>query len=216
MKRALTLTLIVGLIMPFVIMVMEPEKVDAVADEVTVTAEVGEEISISAVGDILLLSSIPGMTGNPGAPASGSGTWTVITSNATGFNLKVKASGETGMLQSASSYFYAYTPAAAGSADYDWATPAAGSAEYGFSVTASTATDIDTPFTNDGGACGAGALNTDNQCWFPFALVDLQVINRTTSTSGVAEKINFRAESNGMFLNEGYYDSYVIVTATIN
>ncbi|MCX6760283.1 MAG: hypothetical protein NTW46_02990 [Candidatus Nealsonbacteria bacterium] len=218
MKRTITLLTIVTLVVPLVFMVFEPENVGAVnPDERKITAEVTEEISLTGPADLLLASSIPGMTGNPGAAASGSANWTVITSNGTGYNLKVKASGETGMFQSNTAYFYAYTPAGAGSADIDWVSPAVGSAEYGFNVFSATAADVDTPFLNNAGAtCGNGALSTDLKCWYPLALADLQVIYRTTSTAGIATKMSFKAESNGMFLNEGYYDSYIIVTAANN
>lgn len=218
MKNAITILVVTIAVVPFFLMFFEPERISALTDDIKVSAEVSEEISLSSPGDVALASSIPGMTGNPGSPASGSATWTVITSNATGFNMKVKASGETGMVKDADWYMYAYTPAVAGSADYTWASPAVGSAEYGFSVTAETVGDIDTPFTNNGASCGNGGNNTDNQCWYPFSLVDLQVINRTSATGGGGEdeKINFRAESNGQMLEAGFYDSYLVITAVTN
>jgi hypothetical protein len=220
MKRIISLSIIVNLLVSTVFVIFEPQISKAVADEIVVTAEVTEEISISSPGDVLLASSIPSMTGNPGAPASGSATWTVITANATGFNLKIKASTDPSMKNSDGEYFFHnYTPAVAASADYNWASPAVGSAEFGYSVTAATAADTDTPFLNDGSGCGGGLLNTDNQCWLNFnGVSDTTVINRNTNTTvaGEAEKVNFRAESNAAFLKEGYYDATIIVTATVN
>lgn len=172
-------------------------------------------LTVVSPSDILLAPSIPGITGGI---ASGDATWTVITDNSAGFNMKVKASGETGMFQSNDWYFYPYSPTTAGSADYNWTAPSAGSAEYGFSLTADTSLDADTPFRNDGGDCGTGANNTDKQCWYNFSTSDLQVIYRSirTDAAGEAEKINFKAQSNSQFLEEGYYDSYIIVTVAAN
>ncbi len=222
-NRILSLAIIVHLIGAMTFMVFEPQLTKAQeTDNIIVTAEVTEEISISSPSDVLLASSIPSMTGNPGAPASGSATWTVITANSAGFNLKVNASTDPSMRNTdAEYYFWNYTPAIAGSADYNWASPAAGSAEFGYSVTAETAADIDTPFTNNGAdTCGVGgSTNTDNICWLNFnGVVQTQVINRTSNTTsaGEDEKINFRAESNGMYLKEGYYDAHITVTATMN
>ncbi len=219
MKRIISLSVIVNLLVPMAFAILEPQITKAVADNVTVTAEVTEEISITSPADVLLASSIPGMTGNPGAPASGSATWTVITNNATGFNLKIKATSDPSMKNTDGEYyFFDYTSAAAGSPDYTWASPAVGSAEFGYSVTAATAADTDTPFLNGGATCGTGALNTDNKCWWDLTTADTTVINRSTNTTsaGEAEKVNFRAESNGQFLKEGYYDALVTVTATMN
>jgi len=219
MKRIISLTVIINLIFPLLFAILEPQVTRAVTDAITVTAEVTEEISISSPADVLLASSIPGMTGNPGSPASGSATWTVITNNATGFNFKIKASTDPAMQNSDGEYFFFdYTPAAAGSPDYDYAGPAAGSAEFSYSVTAATAADADTPFRNNGASCGTGANNTDNQCWWDLTTADVTVISRNSRTSslGEAEKVNFRAESNGSFLKEGYYDAVIIITVVAN
>ena len=219
MKRIISLTVIINLIFPLLFAILEPQVTRAVTDAITVTAEVTEEISISSPADVLLASSIPGMTGNPGSPASGSATWTVITNNATGFNFKIKASTDPAMQNSDGEYyFFDYTPAAAGSPDYNYVQPAVGSAEFSYSVTAATAADADTPFRNDGAQCGTGANNTDNQCWWDLTTADVTVISRNSRTSslGEAEKVNFRAESNGSFLKEGYYDAYITVTVVSN
>jgi len=218
-NKVLSLTVIVNLIGAMTFMVFEPGPSKAVTDRITVTAEVTEEISITSPADILLASSIPSLTGNPGAPASGSATWTVITGNSTGFNMKVQASSSPAMRNTDGEYyFFNYTPTTA-SADYTWTTPAVGSAEFGYSVTTETALDADTPFRNGGASCGNGTLNTDNQCWLNFdGTNQTTVINRSTNTTsgGEDEKINFRAESRAQYLKEGYYDAYITVTAVVN
>lgn len=219
-KKAISLSIILNLLITFSVVVFEPQLSRAVTDDTKITSEVTSEISISSPGDVLLASSIPSLTGNPGAPASGSATWTVITANVLGFNLKVQASSSPAMQNTDGEYyFWNYTPAAAGSPDFNWTSPAAGSAEFGYSVTAETALDADTPFRNDGGNCGAGNNNTNNQCWWNFdGTNQTTVINRSTNTDlgGEDEKINFRAESNAQYLKEGYYDAYITVTATMN
>jgi len=220
-KKTLSILLIIYLIAGVTFFTFESAVTKAqISDTIVVTAEVTDEISIGTPpADVLLASSIPGISGNPGAPASGSATWTVKTSNTTGFNMKIKATQEPAMQLDNDYMFANYTPAAAGSPDAVWSVPVSGSAEFGYTVEPATAGDTDTLFLDDGaGNCGTGLLNTADTCWYNFSTSDANVIYRTTATdiNGQAEVVKFRAESNAAYLKEGYYDAQLIATFTMN
>ena len=120
MKKIIGLSLSATLIISIGYVALEPAIVSAVADSATVTASVTEEISITSPTDATMSATIPGMTGNPGAPVTASLTWTVKTVNATGFAMVIKSSTTPSMKLDATYYFDDYTPAAAGTPDYSW------------------------------------------------------------------------------------------------
>jgi len=177
-------------------------------------------ITISSPGDVSLNPTIPGISGNAGAPASGEAVWTVITDSPAGFNLKVRASTDPAMKLDDTYYFDDYGPVAAGSPDYDWTSPGAGNAEFGFTVEPETASDTVKLFTDNGAdSCDTGGFNNLNTCWFDFnGSNDINTIYRPnrTDSDGELEKLKFRVESNAKFLKEGYYDATIIVTVSSN
>ena len=175
-------------------------------------------LSISSPVDVTMSATIPGVTGNPGAPRTGSATWQVITDNTAGFILKLKASAAPAMVLDGTYHFNDYSPAGA-VPDYDWAQPAASEAEFGFTVEAETIGDEVLAFRDAGAApCGAGALNTADKCWWNFTALDYTVINRATNTDsgGEDEVVKFQTESNAKFLKEGSYVATITATATEN
>jgi len=187
-------------------------------DVITVTQGVTQEITISHPADVTMSATIPGVTGNPGAPRTGSTTWKVITTNATGFILKLKASAAPAMVLDGTYHFDDYSPAGA-VPDYAWAQPGAAEAEFGFTVEAETIGDEVLAFRDAGAApCGAGALNTASTCWWNFTALDYTVINRATRTDsgGEDELVKFQTESNAKFLKEGNYVATITATATAN
>ncbi|TSC54208.1 MAG: hypothetical protein LiPW30_739 [Parcubacteria group bacterium LiPW_30] len=218
LKKIIGLSLSATLIISMVYIVLEPAIVSAVADTATVTATVTEEISITSPSDATMSATIPGMTGNPGAPVTASLTWTVKTVNATGFAMVIKSSTTPSMKLDATYDFNDYTPAVAGTPDYTWSQPAAATAEFGFTVEPATAADTVASFLDNASTCNTGALNTADKCWSNVTSGDTSIINRTTNTtsSGEAEVVKFWAESNAEFLKEGSYVATITVTATMN
>ena len=187
-------------------------------DSIVVTQVVGGELSISQPADVTMSSAIPGITGNPGSPRTGSATWTVITSNTSGFYLTLKSSTNPSMQLDATYNFSDYSPASAGVPDYTWASPASSAAEFGYTVEPETAADTSTKFKDNGSACNTGSLNTANRCWYNMSTTDQTVIERSsnTDTGGEDEVVRFQTESNGKYLKEGDYIATITATATEN
>jgi hypothetical protein len=192
---------------------LEPTLASAVTDSVTVTQSVTSEITISAPANVTMSPTIAGMTGGTG---NGTATWTVVTNNATGFNLALKASTSPA-LQTGSYTFANYTRAGT-VPDYNWSVAAADS-EFGFTIEPATVADTVTAFLDSGAACGTGALNTASQCWDALLTTDTAAVNRTsiTSSSGEAELVRFRAQSGAShFQAEGSYTATITATALTN
>lgn len=215
MKEIISLTLIIGLVLMAGFVYFEPEQAEAVEDVIIVTQNVTGEISISSPSDVTMSPDIPGMTGGTG---DGSATWTVVTSDTSGFNLSLKASTDPAM-QSGANSFADYTAAGGTTPDYDWSIAAADS-EFGFTVEPATVADTDTKFKDNGSACNTGALNTADKCWLDFTTSNVQVINRTsgaTSSSGEAEVVKFKAQSGtSHYQVEGSYTATITATAVTN
>ena len=223
MKKTISLTAIAGLLLMGGFWFLEPTLITAADDDdiITVTQAVTSEISISNELDVTMNASIPGVTGNPipGDYRTGTTTWTVITTNATGFILKLKAGAAPAMVLDGTYHFNDYSPAGA-VPDYDWTLPAAGEAEFGFTVEAATLADNVAMFKDNGAdTCGgAGAVQTVNKCWWNFTAIDQTVINRATETlsGGQAEVVKFATQSNAKFLKEGNYVATITATASEN
>lgn len=216
-KKTVFCSVAVFLVLPLLFFVFEPVVSSAVTDEVVVSLSVTEEITITSPNDTSLTPSIPGITGNAGSPSTGSLTWTVKTNNATGFNMKIKASSDPALLLDGTFNFSDYT--ATTPLNYTWLSPSASAAWFGFTVEAATNADTVAAFLDNGSnTCGTGATAGTNTCWSGLATTDKDIINRTsnTSSSGEAEVVKFRAESNAKFLKEGSYTATVTVTAAMN
>ncbi len=192
----------------------------SVNDSITVTQVVSSEIAISSPANVSMSSPIPGITGNPGVPRTGSATWTVTTNNATGFILAMKAGAAPAMTLDATYHFDDYSPTTTGVPDYNWTSPAAAEAEFGYSVKAATAADAAQIFKDNGSsACNiAGSTQTSGKCWYNFTASDVTVVSRSTATlaAGEAEVVNFQTESNAKYLKEGNYVATITATATEN
>ncbi len=145
-------------------------------------------LAISIPGNVTLSPSIL-TTG--GGTSTGSATWTVITDNAAGYAMNIRASSSPA-LQSGANSFANYVPAGA-APDFTFTTPAATS-YFGFSPESS---DLPQRYQDNGATCNTGALDTASACWDPIATTATTIASRTTANnpSGTATTIRFRAES---------------------
>ncbi len=212
-KKTTSSSLAIILIASFAYLILEPAIIKAAADTAVVTATVSEEVTISSPANANFSGSIPGVSGNPGAPVTASLTWTVKTNNNTGFNLKIHASQTNALFKDATYFFSDHTA----TPSFGWTAPGAGVASFGFTIAAATAADTATAFLDTGAACGSGA-NTGG-CWSGFVTsTDIDIINRTTETTaaGEAEVVNFKAESNAKLLEDGSYTAIITATASLN
>lgn len=230
MKKTISMVAIISLLAMGGYMFFEPTLSSAAGgpgngpydDSITVTQSVSSELSINAPANVTMSGAIPSISGNAGAPRTGSVTWNVITGNVEGFNLTLKASTSPAMRLNNSgdifTYFSNYTPNASTTPDFDWTSPATSQAEFGYTVEPATTADTVAKFLDNGLACGTGSLNTANKCWYPTTTEGEQIINRSSNTleAGENEVVRFNTESNAKLLKEGDYVADITVTATQN
>jgi len=218
MKKTISLVTIIGLLVMANYVIFEPEFIKAAATStaITVTQEVSQEITITQPSNVTMSAAIPGITGNPGSPRTGSATWNVKTNNSTGFTLAIKASTAPAMQLNATNTFSDYTPAVASTPDFDWSSPAASAAEFGYTVEASTTADTAQLFKDNGSACATGTANAVSKCWHNASTTDVTGVDRGTNTGSGGEDtiVRFQTESNAKYLQEGNYVATITATAT--
>ena len=200
--------------------VAEPQIIKAIEDQITISQSVTAEISVTSPSNVTMSPAIPGMTGSGGTPSTGSATWTVITSNNTGFSMTLKSSSSPSMSgESQGGSFADYTPATPTVPDYNWAI-AATAAEFGYSVEPATAAVTATIFLDNGSsACNTGSSQTTGKCWLNASTTAVTIINRTSETSsgGEAEVVKFQVEQGAStFKIEDTYTATTTVTVTTN
>lgn len=217
MKKIITTYTALALILTFGFAVLEPQIVAADEDAINVTLSVTEEMSLSSPVDVTMTPSIPGMTGGS---ATGSATWTVITSNNTGFAMTLRASASPAMASATqSASFDDYTEVGA-VPDFNWSIASAAK-EFRFTVEPATAADTVAAFLDNGIICGTGSAQATDKCWLGFnGTTPVNAINRSSETdsSGEAEVVKFRAEldSNGFLPEATDYQAVITATATMN
>lgn len=221
LKKTAVLFLSAVLFVTSVYLSLMPTLIKAYSSSQAFTASVAvtSEINISAPGNVTMTPTIPGMSGNYQNPASGSATFTVLTNESSGFDMKIYASQANALYLDGSYFFTDYAPTLTGTPDYTWRSPASTAAWFGYSVTAGTAADTDQKYMYSGSACGVGSSNAGTNCWMGMTTTPgNRIIHRTTNTtsSGETEIVNFRAESNAKFLKEGTYSASVTATVSMN
>lgn len=213
LKISVCLSLIIFLLVSSVFVLFEPSVTIALDDSATVSATVTSEVTISSPSDVSFSSSIPGVSGNPGSPATASLAWTVTTNNSSGFDLALKASQTNALYKDGTYYFTDY----GSSPTLGWSAAGSGVANFGFSISTGTPADTATAFKDNGSSCGSG--DNTGGCWRGFDSTNsITVVHRTslTSSSGETETVNFKAESNGKYLASGNYTATITATASLN
>ncbi|MFM2339851.1 MAG: hypothetical protein RLZZ360_487 [Candidatus Parcubacteria bacterium] len=213
----------ISLALLFVILfslILEPTLGQAAAsinDTFLISQEITDEISfLVPAADVTMVGAIQGVSGGY---ATGT-TYAVVRSNSnSGYTMDISFSN---------------TPAMRGNTTFstairDFATSssmmqpsftfvASSAAQFGYTVAASTTSDLDPSFLNDGSACNAGAGYTANRCWMTPSTTAYRIINRSTSApSGATTTLTFHIEvpSNpSPSVDEDFYTATATLTAT--
>lgn len=191
-----------------------------------VTQEITAEIAFNVTAqDATMTGSIAGLTGGY---ATSTTVVSINTNNSTGYNMTLQFFNNAAahaMVSSStdagSSYINDYTPASAGVPDYNWVDNSSGSsAEFGYTVRASTTSEIDPSFLNNGSACNTGSSETDNKCWLnPTTTVAEIIINSSSPSGSSTTTIKFKVavpSSPSPAIPSGFYAATGTLTATVN
>lgn len=216
-------SLIISMMLCFAFVGFEPIASRAqTQDQFTVSQTITGEVSfLVSATDVTLSPSLSGITGG----TSNGGTQVRIHTNDTsGYTLTLKASSSAGMIGNVSSdVIPALSSTTAGVPDFgfDSTTVSANTARFAYTVEASSTTDLDPSFRDNGSVCNTGAGDTVDKCWLNASTTNETIINRSTSTpaSGSTTTLKFRVvlQSNpSPSLSEDTYVATTTLTATTN
>ncbi len=201
-------------------LVLEPTLGRAAAstnDTFLITQEITDEISfLVPAADVTMVGPIQGVTGGY---ATGT-TYAVVRSNSnSGYVMDISFSNAPAMRGN--------TTFSTGIRDYATSSSmmqpsftfvASSAAQFGYTVAASTTSDLDPSFLNNGSTCNAGAGYTANRCWMTPSTTAYRIINRSTSApSGATTTLTFHINvpSNpSPALDEDFYTATATLTAT--
>jgi hypothetical protein len=217
-RTSMVMALVLTIVLSASFFVVEPTMSRAAAtagDTFTVRQEITDEISfLVAAADVTMAGSIQGVTGGT---ATGT-TFAVVRSNSnSGFTMDVAFSnnpamrGETTLSNSIRDY-------GVPGAEPTFAFNASTSAQFAYTVAASTTSDLDPSFLNNGSTCNAGSSYTAATCWKGPSTSNFRIINRSASApSGATTSLTFRVTvpSNPTpSLDEDFYTATATLTAT--
>lgn len=189
----------------------------ATASEVfTITQEITDEISFQAVTDVTMVSSIQGVTGGY---ATGT-TYAVVRSNSnSGYTMDIAFANSPAM-RGSSTLSTAIRNFATSSTQTQpsFIFVASTSSQFGYTVAASTTSDLDPSFLNDGTNCNAGAGYTANRCWMTPSTTNYRIIDRDTAANdGATTTLTFHIQvpnNPSPALEEDFYIATATLTAT--
>jgi hypothetical protein len=205
-KKILRISVITLLCLSQAYVLAEPAVALTANDNVVVTLNVDEGITISDGANVTMAPNI-----GAGVNSSiGSSSWTVITNSANGYELEVKASASPALVSGGNS-FADYTEATPGTPEV-WSVGSS-SKEFGYSA---YGTDTSTSTWGTSASCGSSGSPAGSQKYVGFSTTDKQIATRAsvTPTSGIATTICFAAAQNGVFAPAGTYTATITATAT--
>lgn len=220
-RQALIATALIGLFGVALFFAFEPAVGRSATDEFLVTQQITDEISfLVTASDVSMVGAIMGLTGGS---ATGTTLAVVRTNDSQGYNMTLAFSSSTAMNQNGGTgYINNYTPATSTLPDFTWVDNASGqAAEFGYTVMASTSSDVDQSFLNNGSLCNTGSSSTLNRCWLNPSTTPETIINRTTPTGngGATTTLIFHVSvpnAPSPVLPSGTYTATGTLTATNN
>ncbi|MEX0931444.1 MAG: hypothetical protein WDZ88_01700 [Candidatus Paceibacterota bacterium] len=176
---------------------VEPKLLQAVGDQFIITQSVTAEISfITTANDVAMNGSIAGLTGGT---SNGSTQVAVLTNNAAGYTMVLQASSSPAMQgDTQGGYINDYTPGTPLVPDYTFSV-GSNTGEFAYTVSASTTSDLDSKFLDNGSACDAGGSSDtsgSDSCWLNASTTDVTIIDRGSATgaTGATTTIYFRVQ----------------------
>ncbi len=186
-------------------------------DTFIITQEITDEISFATLAaDVTMVGPIQGVSGGA---ATGT-TFAVVRSNSnSGFNMTIAFTNNPAMrgdttLSTAIRNF----ATSSSMVEPSFLFTSSSSAQFGYTVAASTTSDLDPSFQNNGTICNAGSSYTANRCWMSPSTTAFRIINRSTSApTGATTTITFNLQvpqNPSPAVDEDFYTATATLTAT--
>lgn len=212
--RALATGAVFGLALMITYLAFEPVISRAITDDFTVTQEITGEIAFATpAADVTMDPPIASITGGTSTGAS----QVVVTTNSVGgYTMDIRFSSSTAMNQntgtsSIPNFGSTTVPAFTFSAPVN-------SAAFGYSVEASSTSDVDPTFLDNGSNCNTGSGNTADRCWIAPSTTDERIINRGSipPSSGATTTVKFQlvvSPNPSPSIPAGFYTATATLTA---
>ncbi len=217
-KYSVSVATMISVVTMVLISGLEPIATRAAAsatDTFTIRQEITDEITFqTAAADVTMVGSIQGVSGGQ---ATGT-TYAVVRSNSSsGFTIDIAFDNNPAMLGETTGNTSIRNYGVPG-AEPTYGFNASTSAQFAYTVSASTTSDLDPSFLNNGSACNTGAGFNANTCWKGPSTSNFRIVNRSTSApSGATTTLTFRVlvPSNPVpGVDEDFYTATATLTAT--
>ncbi len=213
--QAATIASAVVLTIVMLFSLLEPTLSLAITDEFIVRQQITDEISfLVPAADVTMVGAIAGITGGN---ATGTTYVVVRTNNSAGYTMDISFSTTSAMRGEVSNSVAIHDYGTSTAAEPTFAFTASSSAQFAYSVTASTTTDIDPSFLNNGSSCNVGSGSTVDACFKGPTASNFRIINRTTDAgSGATTTLRFKVNvpSNpSPAVTEDFYTATATLTA---
>ena len=173
----------------FLFLSLEPTVSQAVTSTFTVRQQITSEISfLVSAANVTMAGTLAGITGGN---ATGTTYAVIQTNQATGYTMDIAFSNSPAMLGEVTGSTAIRNYGSTTEPTYNFF--ASTSAVFAYTVNASTTSDIDQSFLNNGSACNAGAGQTANTCWMGASTTNFRIINRgSAALTGATTSLQFK------------------------
>ena len=170
----------VGMIsLMFVFLVLEPTVSQAVTNTFSIRQQVTSEIALTlSAANVVMVGSLGGVTGGN---ATGSVSVAVLTNSTTGYTMDVSFQNSPAMKGEVTNSTAIRNYGSSTEPTYLFF--GSTSAQFAYTVAASSSSDVDSSFLNNGTACNTGTAMTGNTCWMGASTTNFRIINRTTAAA---------------------------------
>ena len=187
--QVVVLALVSSFMLAFLFLSLEPTVSQAVTSTFTVRQQITSEISfLVSAANVTMAGTLAGITGGN---ATGTTYAVIQTNQATGYTMDIAFSNSPAMLGEVTGSTAIRNYGSTTEPTYNFF--ASTSAVFAYTVNASTTSDIDQSFLNNGSACNAGAGQTANTCWMGASTTNFRIINRgSAALTGATTSLQFK------------------------
>ena len=200
----------------FLFLVLEPTVSQAVTSQFSIRQQVQSEISFTLnAANVTMAGALLGITGGS---ATGSVSVAVLTNSTTGYTMDVSFQNSPAMIGEVTNSTAIRNYGSSTEPTYLFF--GSTSAQFAYTVQASSSSDLDPSFLNNGSACNTGTTMAANTCWMGASTTNFRIINRntaaatTTATTTLLFKVQIPSNPNPVVISDFYTATATLTAVT--